>query len=89
MAAAKPRIRLLLDKMAAIKESCGKARIFCVIPIPSYGAGRCCVEQLRLDNLEDDNIGEIHDAVRGNSKSCLLAAFPWEHYLQPPVGLHR
>ena len=75
VAAAKPRIRWLLDKMAAIRESCGEARILCAIPIPCYVAGRCCNDQVHLDNLVDDDIGEVHDAVRVNSRSTLLTVF--------------
>ena len=51
-------------------------RILCAIPIPRYVAGRCCNDQVHLDNLVDDDIGEIHDVVRANSRSRLLIAFP-------------
>ena len=83
VAAAKPRICRLLDKMAAIRESCGEPRILCAIPIPRYVAGRCCDEQQHLDNLEGDNIGKIHDAVRVNSRSNLLTAFPGSTIYDP------
>ena len=83
VAAAKPRIRWLLDKMAAIRESYGETRILCAVPIPRYVAGRCCDEQLHLDNVEDDDIGEIHDAVRANSRSSLLTAFPGNSIFDP------
>ena len=69
--------------MATIRESCGEARILCAIPIPHYVAGRCCDEQLHLDNLEDNDIGEIHDAVRANSRSTLLTAFPGSTIFDP------
>ena len=83
VAAAKPRIYRLLDKMAAIRESCGEARILCAIPIPRYVAGCCCDKQQHLNNLEDNNIGEIHDTVRVNSRSNLLTAFPGSTIFDP------
>ena len=61
--------------MATIRESCGEARILCAIPILRYVAGRCCNDQVHLDNLVDDDIGEVHDAVRVNSRSTLLTVF--------------
>ena len=29
-----------------------------------------------MDNLQEDEIRDIHEAVKINSKACLLAAFP-------------
>ena len=29
-----------------------------------------------MDNTEEDDIGKVHAAVKANSRSCLLAAFP-------------
>ena len=83
VAAAKPRLRRLLDKMATIRESCGEARILCAVPILHYMAGHCCNDQVHLDNLVDDDIGEIHDAVRANSRSTLLTAFPGSTIFDP------
>ena len=54
-----------------------------MIPIPRYMAGSCCMEPLHLNNLEDNNIGEIHNMVRGNSRSCLLTTFPGSTILDP------
>ena len=36
----------------------------------------CCQEAAHIDNRQEDEIGEIHEAVRSNSMSCLMAAFP-------------
>ena len=38
---------------------------------------------MHLDNQEDDDIGEIHDAVRANSRSTLLTAFPGSTIFDP------
>ena len=38
---------------------------------------------MHLDNQEDDDICEIHDAVRANSRSTLLTAFPGSTIFDP------
>ena len=38
---------------------------------------------MHLDNQEDDEDGEIHDAVRANSRSTLLTAFPGSTIFDP------
>ena len=45
VAAAKPSIRRLLDRLAALKAACSEAKIICRLPIPRYVAGRCCEDQ--------------------------------------------
>ena len=81
--AAKPRIRMLLERMSAIKDACGEAKVVCGLPMPLYIVEWCCNNKLHLENIQEEETGEIHEAVRGNSKSCLLWAFPGGTFLDP------
>ena len=74
--AAKPRIRRLLEKLADIREACGLARLICCLPMPRYVGQRCCVDSKYLDNILVEEVSEVHEAARSNSRSCLLAAIP-------------
>ena len=75
-AAVKPRIRRMLEKMSTIREACGTATIVCGLLMPRYVTERCYSDKLQLDNVQEEEIGEVHEAVRSYSKSCLLAASP-------------
>ena len=62
--------------MSTIREACGTATIVCGLLTPRYVTERCCSDKLQLDNVQEEEIGEVHEAVRSYSKSCLLAASP-------------
>ena len=46
--------------------------IICGLPTPWYMSGPCCDDPLHLDNITDRELGEVHAAVRSNSKACQL-----------------
>ena len=76
VAAARPRLRKLLDKLSAICDACGEATILCGLPIPRYVSCRCCGDPVHLDNSAESEAAEVHSAVKSNSRACLLAAMP-------------
>ena len=80
--AAKLRMKKILDKLTAIKGDVGEAKIICSLPVPRYVNTRCCDDIRLTDNIGEDNAMEIHEAVRNNSRACLLPVgnFPWMHH---------
>ena len=50
VAAVKPRLRRILEKMSAIREACGSARLICGLPTPRYVEDGCCKEATHIDN---------------------------------------
>ena len=60
MAATRPRIRRHLDKLSALRDTCGEAMIICGLPTPWYLSGPCCDDPLHLDNITDRELGEVH-----------------------------
>ena len=83
MAAAKPRIRKVLDRLSAIRDACGTAKVICGLPIPRYVDQRCCAAEHHIDNYPEEEISEVHETVRINSKACLMAAYPGCIILDP------
>ena len=76
VAAAKPRLRRTLERMVAIRDACGAAKIICGLPTPRYVEQGCCKSELHIDNILEEDYKGIHEEVKVNSKTCLLAAFP-------------
>ena len=56
VAAAKPRIRKVLDRLSAIREACGTAKVICGLPIPRYVDQRCCSAENHIDNHSEEEI---------------------------------
>ena len=82
VAAAKPRIRKVLDGLSAIREACGTAKVICGLPIPRYVDQQCSAAEHHIDNHSEE-ISEVHETVRINSKACLMAAYPGCIILDP------
>ena len=78
VAAARPRLRKQLDKLAAILPACGEATatVICGLPTPCYVSCRCYGYPLHLDNIMESEVADVHSAVRKNSMACLVAAMP-------------
>ena len=76
VAATKPRLRRTLERMVAIRDACGAAKIICGLPTPRYVEQGCCKSELHIDNIMEEEYKGIHEEVRVNSKTCQLAAFP-------------
>ena len=83
VAAAKPRIRKVLDRLSAIRDACGTAKVICGLPIPRYVEQQCCSADNHINNHSEEEISEVHEAVRVNSKACLMAAYPGCIILDP------
>ena len=45
--------------------------------------GELLHNELHIDNIQEDEFKEIHEDVKNNSKTCLLAAFPSCTVLDP------
>ena len=43
VAATKPRLRRILERLAAIKEACRRAKLICGLPTPRYVEESCCI----------------------------------------------
>ena len=71
-AAAKPRLRKILDRLEAIRA----AKLICGLPIPRYVDERCCAASEHIDNFKEEEMNQVHMAIRSNSRACLLAAYP-------------
>ena len=52
VAAAKPRLRRVLERLAAIKEACGNAKLIYGLPTPLYVEQGCCKDGHLIDNLQ-------------------------------------
>ena len=74
--ATKPRLRRILERMVAIRDACGAAKIICGLPTPRYVEQGCYKSELHIDNILEEEYKGIHEEVKVNSKTCLLAAFP-------------
>ena len=83
VAAAKPKLRRILERLAAIKDACGTAKLICFLPTPCYVEQSCCKNELHIDNIQEDKYKGIHEDVKNNSKTGLLAAFPSCTVLDP------
>ena len=83
VAVPKLRLRRILERLAAIKEACGTAKLICGLPTPRYVEQSCCKNELHIDIIQEDEFKEIHKDVKNNSKSCLLAALPSCTVLDP------
>ena len=68
VAAAKPRIRKVLDRLSAIREACGTAKVICGLPIPQYVDQRCCSAENHINNHSEEEISEVHETVRINRR---------------------
>ena len=70
--------------MVAIRDACGTAKLICRLPTQRYVEQSCCKNELHIDNIqEEEEYKGIHEDVRNNSKTCLLAAFPSCTVLDP------
>ena len=58
------RRRRILERLAAIKEVCGKAKLICGLPTPRYVEQGCCKDDLHIDNLKEDKSGRYMRPVR-------------------------
>ena len=57
--------------------------MICGLPIPRYVDQRCCSAENHIDNHSEEEISEVHETVRNNSKACLMAAYPGCIILDP------
>ena len=48
-----------------------------------YVDQRCCSAEHHIDNHSEEEISEVHETVRINSKACLMAAYPGCIILDP------
>ena len=69
--------------MVAIRDACGTAKLICGLPTLRYVEQSCCKNELHIDNIQEEEYKGIHEDVRNNSKTCLLAAFPSCTVLDP------
>ena len=77
------RLRRILERLSAIKDACGVARLIWGLPTLRYVDECCCKDNQHLNNIKEEEIGEIYNAARANSRYCLLAAFPGGTILDP------
>ena len=77
------RLRRILERLSAIKDACGVARLIWGLPTLRYVDECCCKDNQHLNNIKEEEIGEIYNAARANSRYCLLAAFPGCTILDP------
>ena len=69
--------------MVAIRDACGTAKLICGLPTPRYVEQSCCKNELHIDNIQEEEYKGIHEDVRNNSKTCLIATFPSCTVLDP------
>ena len=72
---AQPCITVLANELQNY-TAFGEAKVVCGLPIPRYVDERCYSNEVHLDNVQDEEIRDVHKAARNNRKACLLAAFP-------------